>query len=335
MDSVPVWVLTAVIQSALLCSGVLVVLLGLTWRSRQRLMRRVQELQQALAGDPTAMMASAGTIPLPSLEPDSRAEQVEETPAAAALAGENEASPDALDEAVFTPLLTQEEAEPSTPGTADTVVAAAAAQPYTGAPEATEADEAPTGPLSQEMLVDLFKAVGAETAEGVVEAAAEEEGLQQNAAALLSASATMAEQIAGLQEKSQSLRQAVEVLQANAALPLAEQQDIPVPENLMREIETGLVTLQRTRDRMQGELEAHCQALGWDAETLAQLSQGEETASSEASGEAAARQKTRRALQQEIVHLQAEVAQRAADFERIKNEYDELLTEYERIFQQG
>jgi hypothetical protein len=68
---------------------------------------------------------------------------------------------------------------------------------------------------------------------------------QQNVAGLHPENTSVEKQIAELHEKNRDLRNVVESLQANTALLPEEQQEIPVPEAIMQEMEHGLAALGR------------------------------------------------------------------------------------------
>lgn len=321
MPSVPVWFLTAVIEVGLLYMATLSMLLWLVWRRQRCLTLKVGELQRTLVA--------------PSMVAAMPAEWPAET-------GE-----EGLDVAFLT--------EPS-PVTAESLHAASgadacAAEPVAemglGEPEpellaTTETGEmldeepsvevtaavAPTVTLTQEMLDSLFAAAAADETEEVAEMQEQQAAeIQRSVIALLSESADMEQQVGKLQDKGQVLREAIAALQANVALPLEEQQDLPVPEKIMQEMEQGLMVLQQGCKRMQHELQVHCQSLG--------LASPEAATASGVSGEQgeAGDRPSAAVLQEEVVNLKSVLEQRAAEFQHVQEEYKTLLEEYQRIFE--
>ena len=122
-----------------------------------------------------------------------------------------------------------------------------------------------SGVLTQNML-DALLASGSEDAspENTQEQGSEVSEAAQSVATMFAEHATMEQQIQHMQEKNGQLRQTIEVLIANGTLPLEDQQELKVPEQTMQEIEEGLAALQHTRQRMLQQLQAHCQVLGID-----------------------------------------------------------------------
>jgi hypothetical protein len=325
MHSVPVWLLTAVIEVSLLAMATLSTLLWLVWRRQRRLTLQVTELQRAL-------MVPSTVAAIPT-----------EWPAETGVEEELDMASVAAGCAVTEGLL--EELSPAAP-VAHTYSTEVTAEVELSEPEqallpATETDEtlaedpsdaanaaeALPVPITQEMLDNLFTAAAADEDKDAVEMQEDNASeIQRSVVALLSENADMEQRIGELQAKGLMLREAIEALQANAALPPEEQQNLPVPEAIMQEMEQGLAALQLGCERMQHELRAHCQALG-----LAEL---EEAAVSGASGdqEASEVRLSAAVLQEEVVNLKAVLEQRAVEFQRVQEEYSSLLEEYQRIF---
>jgi len=294
MHSVPVWLLTAVIEVSLLCMGTLSVLLWFFWRRLRRLDLRVRELQQVQTA--TAAGSTLPTERSAMLETD----DVEEQATVAAMA---------LGEAAAT---TAVEAEP------ETAAFVASEEPEEQEDESPSPAQAPTATLTQEMLDNLFAGVLEDEEEDAALASDHDAGeIPQDMAAILTENAAMEQQIGRLQGKSQELRQAIEALRANTALPLEEQQDIPVPETMMQEMEQGLEVLRQGCERMQQTLQTHCQSVGLGTH-------GESAPTTPAV-----------AMQEEIVQLKSVLEQRTSEFEHVQEEYDTLLTEYQRIFERN
>jgi hypothetical protein len=193
--------------------------------------------------------------------------------------------------------------------------------------EATTA-AASTVALTQEMLDSLFAEAAADETEEITETPAEDASeIQRSVIALLSENADMEQQVGKLQVKGQALREAIEALQANVALPLEERQDLPVPEKIMQEMEQGLTALQQGCERMQHELQVHCQSL-----SLVSLEDADDSGASGAP-EGAGERLSAVALQEEVVNLKSVLEQRTAEFRRVQEEYTTLLEEYQRIFE--
>lgn len=305
MHSVPVWLLTAVVEVGLLAIATLSTLLWLVWRRQRRLMLKVAELQRALMAPSTAAAIPIEWPAEPGVE--------EELDLASLAACPTELGAEAeLSEPEQELLTTTESDKALDQDTSD----------------ATSTAEVPTAAITQEMLDNLFNVAAEEEDKDTVEmqenSASE---IQRSVVALLSENADMEQRIGELQAKGMMLREALKALQANATLPPEEQQDLPVPEAIMQDMERGLAALQLGCERMQHELQAHCQALG-----LAEL---EETATSGAGGdqEASEVRPSATVLQEEVVNLKAVLEQRATEFQRVQEEYSALLEEYQRIFE--
>ena len=162
-------------------------------------------------------------------------------------------------------------------------------------------DNEPETVLAQEELDELIAIGDAE--------------MQQSLGTLHAGSAVMAQKIEALQQQNRQLRQAVEAVQQNSVLPEDEQQEIVVPEKLMQEMETELSSLQQTCQSLQGSLQVHCVLLeGKLGDQETQDGEGNTAGS-------------------DIHQIKAELEQRTADFQRIQEEYDALLNEYQRIYE--
>lgn len=296
MHSVPVWLLTAVIEVSLLCVGTLSVLLWFFWRRLRRLDLRVRELQQV-------QMATAAESILPTERPAMpETDDVDAQATVAAIA---------LEEVADTPAALVE-VEP------DTTAFVASEEPEEQEDESPSPAQAPTATLTQEMLDNLFAGALEDEDEDATFASDHDAAeIPQDMAAILTENAAMEQQIGRLQEKSQELRQAIEALRANTALPPDEQQDLPVPEAMMQEMEQGLNVLRQGCERMQQTLQSHCQSLG----------QGAHVESTPAPPVAT--------MQEELVQLKSVLEQRTSEFEHVQEEYDTLLTEYQRIFERN
>jgi hypothetical protein len=352
MNSVPVWVLTAVIEMSLLCTGALSVVSVLLWRRQRRLRRALMALQYTLAQqtavspslpimpDEAAITTTPSdwSLPVTAVEPPSVATTV--IPPAADLVAQKTAAAVSAEEVGVgcTAEVEPEEAEPPvglSQAMLDSLFAAAQQENIlengTGETAPEEAEAEPTVGLSQEMLDSLFAAAQQddipEDEEGETEALLRE--TQQSLAAMFSENATMEEQINHLEAKNQCLREAIEALQANIRLPLEAQQEITVPEKTMQEVEQGLQTLRYTRERMWQQLKTHGQLLGRDKANHADAP----TSEGDGTTQRRADQETGAGLQEEVRHLRVELEQRTADFQRIQAEYEQLLTEYQRIFE--
>jgi len=326
MHSVPVWLLTAVIEVGLLAMAMLGTLLWLVWRRQRRLALKVEELQRALMAPSTVAAVSMEWPAETGVE-----EELDMASLAAGFAATEElpeAAPHAASVAYTCPTEPAAEAgfpEPKhewlTPTETDETLDE---EPS----DAASAAEVPTAAITQEMLDNLFAAAAQDEDKDAVEMQEENASeIQRSVVALLSENADMEQRIGQLQEKGLVLREAIEALQANVAFPPEEQQDLPVPEVIMQEMEQGLAALQLGCERMQHELQAHCQAL-----RLAEL---EEEALSGVSGDPVASEGRSSAavLQEEVVNLKVVLEQRAVEFQRVQEEYSSLLEEYQRIFE--
>jgi hypothetical protein len=291
-----VWLLTAVIEVSLLCMGTLSVLLWFFWRRLRRLDLRVRELQQLQTA--TAVGSALPTERPAMLETD----DVDEKATVAAMALEESADTTAA----------LAEAEP------DTAAFVVSEEPEEQEDESPPPAQAPTATLTQEMLDKLFAgALEDEDEDAALAADHDAAEIPQDMATILTENATMEQQIGRLQEKSQELRQAIEALRANTALPPEEQQDLPVPEAMMQEMEQGLDVLRQGCERMQQTLQTHCQSLGQGAHEESTQATPIET------------------MQEELVQLKSVLEQRTSEFEHVQEEYDTLLTEYQRIFERN
>lgn len=321
MDSVPVWVLTAVIEVSGLCVGTLGFLTFVFWRRQRRLQATVRQLQ----GGHVLPVTVAEPLPMaPAPAPLPEAATPVESPTPVPAVAETAVSAVA-EEPVTTATDSAMVAPEATPVEAQEPAAEASATPLA---EATTEASPGSAVLTQEMLDALLS--GALQEDGAAEAQEETQSeAQQSVAAMMAENTTMEQQLNELQEKNSLLRQSVEQLLANASLPLEQQQDIPVPEKTMQEIERGLTALQQTRERAMQHLQAHCQLLG-----LADL---EIRPDSPASGAPVAPnadgQVPQTSLQEEVRHLQTTLAQRTVDYQRVQDEYERLLVEYQRVFE--
>lgn len=251
VNSVPVWVLTTVIEVGLLGVGGLSLMLWLSARSKRGLRANIAALEEALEAQTAATLV-----------------------AEAASLAEEEA-------------LTVSQESPPAEAETRAVVAAD--------------DDGSEAAITQEKLDKLFAVGDTET--------------QQSLSTLRAECAAMAQKIDALQQRNDQLRQAVEAVQHNSALPEDEQQEIVVPEKLMQEMETELSSLQRASQSLQGTLLKHFTLLeGKLGEQETQESE-ENTAGSD------------------VHQIKAELEQRTADFQRIQEEYDALLNEYQRIYE--
>jgi hypothetical protein len=325
MHSVPVWLLTAVIEVSLLAMATLSTLLWLVWRRQRRLTLQVVELQGAL-------MAPSAVAVIPTAWPaETGAEEELDMASVAAGCTITEVLPEEAShaapvahtfstEAAARAALSEPEQERCTTSEADETL-------LEDPSDAARAAEAPSAAFTQEMLDDLFTAAAEEATDGVEMQEDHASEIQRSVVALLSENADMEQRIGELQAKGLLLREAIEALQTNAALPPEEQQDLPVPETIMQEMEQGLAALQLGCERMQHELQAHCQALGLaerEGEGLSGASEDPETSEAHPSATL---------LQEEVVNLKAVLEQRATEFQRVQEEYSTLLEEYQRIFE--
>jgi hypothetical protein len=327
MHSVPVWLLTAVIEVSLLAMATLSTLLWLVWRRQRRLTLKVAELQGALMA-PSTMVAIPMEWPA---EPG--VEEALDMASVAAGGAVTEGLPEEFPHvaSVADACPTEPVAEAGLPEPEQELCTAAGTDETLDADtsDAANAAEVPTAAITQEMLDHLFAAATEEEDKDAREMQEDNASeIQRSVVALLSENADMEQRIGELQAKSLMLREAIEALQANAALPPEEQQNLPVPEVIMQEMEQGLAALQLGCERMQHELQAHCQALG--------LGEFEEAATSDASGdqEASEGRLSAALLQEEVVNLKAVLEQRATEFQRVQEEYSALLEEYQRVFKQ-
>ncbi len=251
VNSVPVWVLTTVVEVGLLGVGGLSLMLWLSARSKRGLRANIALLEEALEA------RTAATV----------------VPEAASLAEEE--------------ALTVSHESP--PAEAETRAVLAAD------------DDGVDAAITQEKLDEIFAVGDAET--------------QQSLGTLRAESAAMAQKVDALQQRNGQLRQAVEAVQHNSALPEDEQQEMGVPEELMQDMETELLSLQQTCQSLQGSLQEHCTLLESKlGNQAAQESEGNPTGV-------------------DVHQIKAELEQRTADFQRIQEEYDALLNEYQRIYE--
>jgi hypothetical protein len=340
MQHVPIWILTAVIEFSLLSIGALAGVLCVVWRSKRRLGRRVRELEQTFGAQPLGLptlpeLETPGTAARE--EPDGEPEEVAAQAVSEALLSPDEAlaalAAVGLDTqaTVESPASVEPLTEPAIPfeqGEVPEPLAETSTEIFDFmAPEDVPADTAHadasteepeedslSGLLSQDALDALF--ASSSSAESPAADTGDTDAAQ-HIATMLSESAAMEKQLEELQEKSAALRQAVENLQANQALPLEEQQDVPVPEKMMQDIENGLAALEQSRERLQEALQQHAHLLGGDGDEANKISaqvQDEETV-------------------KEITQLKTELEMRTADFARVQAEYNALLGEYQRIFE--
>ncbi|MGE3536806.1 MAG: hypothetical protein AB7N91_05120 [Candidatus Tectimicrobiota bacterium] len=339
MDSVPVWVLTAVIEVSGLCIATLGLLTFVLWRQQRRLRATLRQLRgsQPLPSSPAVTLPDAPVpappeaLPsVPDVAPTATAAEATFPPAATGEEAAQQVAAVTEPEPEAAPAEPVAEPEP-TPEPVAVVEAATAPAAMPAIPPDEPAEATPaSGVLTQDMLDALLAEALQEAPEEA--AAVEDEAhheAQQSVATLMAENVVMEQQLNELQEKNLLLRQSVTLLLANAALPLAEQQDLPVPEKTMQEMERGLAALQQTRERMQQQLQAHCQLLGFDvidsstAETTMTLPDQAGT------GEAASAAPTAEDLRQ----LQAVLEQRTTEYQRIQEEYEQLLNEYQRVFE--
>jgi hypothetical protein len=293
-----VWLLTAVIEVSLLCTGTLSVLLWFLWRRLRRLDLKVKALQQVqttssvVTAGPTERSGGIGTSAVLETDGDDGGA----TTVAIALEEQLDTTAALIEaELDMEALVETEETE-----------------------EGPRQAEVPTATLTQEMLDNLFSgALKDEDEDAALASDLDAAGIPQDMAAILTENAAMEKQIGALQEKGVKLRHAIEALRANTTLPLEEQQDLPVPETMMQEMEQGLEVLRQGCERMQHTLQTHCQSLGLGAHGENMPTPPETT------------------MQEEIVQLKSVLEQRTSEFEHVQEEYDTLLTEYQRIFERN
>ncbi|MEE9148379.1 MAG: hypothetical protein V3U27_13370, partial [Candidatus Tectomicrobia bacterium] len=332
MDSVPVWVLTAVVEVSLICIGILVFLLWLAVRGQRRLGVKMRELQrlrevpaESVVGEPgggavenvvtapASEPAAADLLALlgdeaweedvagPLTSPEAGAESVEAvTPGQASDETGGEAP--ALEEAPVEPIAALSQ------GMLDDLFASIPDEELdeTGgeAPALEEAPEEPIVALSQEMLNDLFAA-----AEDELPQEADEAEASHGMVALQAENAAMEEQINGLQAKARLLQKIIKTLQSNVQLPREEQQEVPVPEGILREMEEGLAELQQGRERLYQEFQQYCRLRGLDE--IGPVAPGrklhDSASSSDEFGLSPEAQGTEESWRQEIDHLESEL----------------------------
>jgi hypothetical protein len=304
MDNVPVWVLTAVIEVALLGSGTLGLVTILFWRQTRRLRSQVTQLLEAVA-------TPAEAVCMRPME-DSASAVLEAVSPVLPVADQT-GTPDTPSTTILHPVATE---GPITPSPV-TVTEVAGETPTVSE---TVVEVKPTITLSQNLLDALLAAsIDNETIDQ--EPAQMVGDVQQSVAAMLSENAVMEQQISDLQAKGQRLREVIDTLQANANLPLAKQQASIAPEHTMQEMEQGLTALQQTHERLLQQLQTHCQLLGFDDPLALEMGEGEQ-----AGKDAAMRP------HDEILHLKAELDRRTMEFQRVQDEYDQLLGEYQRVY---